>query len=59
VIPPLLAQLIMKCLAKQAADRPQSADELLLVREPCTTPSGGIIADGDAARRGHMRVPQQ
>ena len=41
-IPPLLAQLIMRCLAKKAADRPQTADELLPVLESFTTPSGGI-----------------
>jgi hypothetical protein len=41
-IPPPLAQLIMRCLAKKAADRPQTADELLPVLESFSTPSGGI-----------------
>lgn len=41
-IPASLAQLIMRCLAKKAADRPQTADDLLPVLESCTTPSGGI-----------------
>ena len=41
-IPAPLAQLIMRCLAKKAADRPQTADELLPVLESFTTPSGGI-----------------
>ena len=41
-IPAPLAQLIMKCLAKKAADRPQTAEELLPVLETLTTPSGGI-----------------
>jgi len=41
-IPAPLAQLIMRCLSKKAADRPQTADELLPVLESFTTPSGGI-----------------
>jgi hypothetical protein len=41
-IPAPLAQLIMRCLAKKAADRPQTADELLPILESFTTPSGGI-----------------
>ena len=41
-IPPALAQLIMRCLAKKPADRPQTAEELLPVLEMLATPSGGI-----------------
>ena len=41
-IPPQLAQLIMRCLAKKPADRPQTAEELLPVLEMLATPSGGI-----------------
>ncbi len=41
-IPPPLAQLIMRCLEKKAADRPQTADELLPVLDGLATPSGGI-----------------
>jgi serine/threonine protein kinase/Tol biopolymer transport system component len=41
-IPPQLAQLIMRCLAKKPADRPQTAEELLPVLESFATPSGGI-----------------
>jgi len=41
-IPAPLAQLIMRCLAKKAADRPQTADEMLPILESFTTPSGGI-----------------
>jgi Tol biopolymer transport system component len=40
-IPPPLAQLIMRCLAKKPADRPQMAEELLPVLETLATPSGG------------------
>ena len=41
-IQPPLAQLIMRCLAKKPADRPQTAEELLPVLESLSTPSGGI-----------------
>ncbi len=36
-----LAQIVMKCLAKRAADRWQTAEELLAQLEPLATPSGG------------------
>ena len=41
-IPQPLAQLIMRCLEKKAADRPQTAEELLPVLDSLATPSGGI-----------------
>jgi tetratricopeptide (TPR) repeat protein len=41
-VPPALEQLVMKCLEKKAADRWQSADELLPQLEALATPSGGI-----------------
>jgi len=37
----LLGQTVMKCLEKRPADRWQSADDLLAVLEPLSTPSGG------------------
>ncbi|MBI3792635.1 MAG: protein kinase, partial [Gemmatimonadetes bacterium] len=40
-IPPALAALIMRCLEKRAADRPQSALELVHALDQITTPSGG------------------
>ena len=40
-IPPALAALIMRCLEKRAADRPQSAMELVHALDQITTPSGG------------------
>ena len=40
--PPELDALIMKCLAKRAADRYQSAEALLQALEPLSATSGGI-----------------
>ncbi len=45
-VPPALGQLVMKCLEKKAADRWQSAEELLLQLEALATPSGGITPTG-------------
>ncbi|HXQ28521.1 MAG TPA: protein kinase [Gemmatimonadales bacterium] len=39
---PAVAAVIMKCLAKRAADRWQTAEELLAQLEAVATPSGGI-----------------
>src|SRR5213593_267129 len=60
-VPPALAALIMRCLAKHPADRPQSAEELLVRLEAMATPTGGItpqqaaVSSGTAAalRRAH------
>lgn len=41
-VPPLLAEMVMRCLAKKPADRWQSAGELLPRLEALTTPSGGM-----------------
>jgi serine/threonine-protein kinase len=38
--PVALADVVMACLEKRPADRPQSADEVLRVLESITTPSG-------------------
>src|SRR2546421_4409455 len=43
-VPPALAALIMRCLAKHPADRPQSADELLGQLEAIATPAGGTAS---------------
>jgi tetratricopeptide (TPR) repeat protein len=45
-VPPALEQLVMKCLEKKAADRWQSADELLPLLEVLATPSGGMTPTG-------------
>jgi serine/threonine-protein kinase len=41
-LPPVLALLVMRCLEKKPADRPQSAEELVLQLEAVLTPSGGL-----------------
>ena len=53
-VPPALADLIMRCLAKHPADRPQSADELLGQLETLATPS----AITPAAAAGVLRRAQ-
>jgi serine/threonine-protein kinase len=45
-VPPALEQLVMKCLEKKAADRWQSAQELLPQLEVLATPSGGMTPTG-------------
>src|SRR6266705_1366015 len=60
-VPPALAALIMRCLAKHPADRPQSAEELVGQLEGMATPTGSItpqraeVSSGTAAaiRRAH------
>jgi len=60
-VPPALAALVMRCLAKHPADRPQTADELLGQLEAMATPTGAmlpepsVISSGTAAaiRRAH------
>jgi len=45
-LPPPLAALIMRCLEKHAADRPQSAGEIIHTLDAITTPSGGSEPTG-------------
>ena len=42
-IPPALASLIMQCLEKHPADRPQTAGILIGALDTLTTPSGGTV----------------
>jgi serine/threonine-protein kinase len=61
-VPPALAELVTKCLEKRAADRWQTAEELLPQLEALATPSGGVTPTGmvalDDARRGwRIAVP--
>ena len=45
-VPPVLAAVIMKCLEKRPADRPQNADAVLQALESVFTPSDGNTATG-------------
>src|SRR6266516_2273275 len=51
-VPPALAALIMRCLAKHPADRPQSAEELLGQLEAMATPTGGTLPEQTAISSG-------
>ncbi len=42
-LPPALAALVMHCLQKHPADRPQTAGDLIAALDTLTTPSGGTI----------------
>jgi len=48
-VSPVLAELVMKCLEKKAADRWQTAEELLPQLEALATPSAGVTPTGMAS----------
>jgi Tol biopolymer transport system component len=52
-VPPLLGQLVMRCLEKNRDDRPGSADQLIAALDALATPSG----DSTAASHGNRSVP--
>ncbi len=42
-LPPLLASIVMKCLEKRPADRPQTAGEIMNALDILATPTGGTV----------------
>ena len=56
---PALAELVMACLAKNPADRPQTAHEILERLEGMATPSGSVAITSPIATMRHvMRRPR-
>ncbi len=45
-VPAALSDMVMRCLEKKAADRYQSAEDLLPILDAVTTPSGGMTPTG-------------
>ena len=50
-MPAPLAELVMRCLEKRAADRPQHAQELVRALDEMSTPSGGLTPTPAVSRR--------
>jgi hypothetical protein len=42
-VPPLLGHVVMRCLEKRPADRPQSAEEIIRALDGLVTPTGGTV----------------
>ena len=57
-VPGALAALVMRCLAKDAGARPQSADELLRSLEAIATPSGAFATGVETAPKRRPRLPR-
>ncbi|HYU08827.1 MAG TPA: serine/threonine-protein kinase [Gemmatimonadales bacterium] len=53
-LPPALANLVMACLQKNPADRPQTAEELLQTLESMATPSGSVAVTSPIATFRHV-----
>jgi len=54
-VPAPLAELVMRCLEKKPADRPQSAQQILDRFEEMATPSGGMTPTGTAPHQAVRR----
>ena len=55
--PPLLADLVMQCLEKDPAKRPQSAADVVRALELATTTSGSVAAASAVLLGGRVRLP--
>jgi eukaryotic-like serine/threonine-protein kinase len=51
-LPAALASLVMRCLEKRAADRPQTASDIVQLLDSINTPSGGTTPAATAPWRG-------
>jgi tRNA A-37 threonylcarbamoyl transferase component Bud32 len=58
-VPPMLATLVMQCLAKRPADRLQSAAEVVHVLDAISTPSGGTAPTTVVAARPPATPPRR
>jgi serine/threonine-protein kinase len=56
-LPPALANMIMRCLEKRPADRPQTAGEVVHLLDGITTPSGGSQPTGHTSAVSGHRQP--
>ncbi len=55
--PPALAELVMRCLAKRPADRPQKSEELIGPLMALLTPTGGMTPTAGMTPTGTQPVP--
>jgi len=58
-VPPLLSSLVMTCLEKRPADRPQTAHEVMQQLDALSTPSGGMTPTmqlGPSSRTNPVRL---
>jgi serine/threonine-protein kinase len=56
-IPPALSALVMKCLEKRPADRPQRAEELVHTLDALSTPSAGMPPTGAMGATSGRAIP--